>query len=616
MDTLDLVKLSPLMELTRGKARVVIGLIDGPVALDHPDLSGQNIRAINDKTGGRCSQANSMACMHGTFVAGILSAKRGSAAPAICPDCTLIVRAIFSETASKSQNIPSATPGELASAIIECIDAGAHVLNLSVALDQPSSGNQRELAEALDYAARRGVIIVAAAGNQGTIASTIITRHPWVIPVVACDLKGRSISHSNLAGSIGRQGLSAPGDAITSLGTNSKPLTSGGTSAAAPFVTGAIALLLSEFSDASTAAVKLAVTQASAPRRATVVPPLLDAWAAYQSLSETHSRRRKKIMEQNQTSQQSSNRPAGGAINASTIVQPSGSRAGTLIYPQGAGGGCGCGGAASAEGAENGNGTNGGYVFAIGKIEMRFPSLGVEKEFVQATGRAETAGLTDQQAAQAVLSERPNRYIARQICWVFTIEGLETYILVPRDSADYDLLLDAVRVNPNLLDVDVIIGMRGPVAPPEMCNGLQVPIVVFDQIYSFDRDALVKAIPRPESVAAKQDKQFRSAAGELFDRFLQLADNAGATDEHRAMNYLAVRYPAVYATATELYDRDFALSSVDVQPSRLSGLRKIVDVIFSFTNRKTDVGEKYFVRVDVTEEFPFLVTRMSPYYDR
>ena len=55
---------------------------------------------------------------------------------------------------------------------------------------------------------------------------------------------------------------------------------------------------------------------------------------------------------------------------------------------------------------------------------------------------------------------------------------------------------------------------------------------------------------------------------------------------------------------------------MDVRPSRLSGVRSIVDVIFSYTNRQTNVTEKYFVRVDVTEEFPFLVTRLSPYYDR
>jgi hypothetical protein len=44
--------------------------------------------------------------------------------------------------------------------------------------------------------------------------------------------------------------------------------------------------------------------------------------------------------------------------------------------------------------------------------------------------------------------------------------------------------------------------------------------------------------------------------------------------------------------------------------------RNIVEVILSFTNRTTDFVEKQFLRVDVTEEFPFLVTRLSPYYDR
>lgn len=59
-----------------------------------------------------------------------------------------------------------------------------------------------------------------------------------------------------------------------------------------------------------------------------------------------------------------------------------------------------------------------------------------------------------------------------------------------------------------------------------------------------------------------------------------------------------------------------SLAAVDVRPSPLNGVRRIVEVIFSYRNRQTDVIEKSFVRVDVTEEFPFLVTKMSPYYDR
>jgi len=145
---LDLVKLTPLMQITGGRTETKVALIDGPVATNHPELSGTNIIELPGKIGGACQRATSLACMHGTFVAGILSAKRGSAAPAICPDCTLIVRPIFPETISANGQMPSATPDELASAIIECIDAGAHVINLSAALANPTAKGERRLEDA------------------------------------------------------------------------------------------------------------------------------------------------------------------------------------------------------------------------------------------------------------------------------------------------------------------------------------------------------------------------------------------------------------------------------------------------------------------------------------
>ncbi len=291
MNNLDLVKLPALMKLTRGRPEIVVGLIDGPVAMNHPDLVSENIREIPGSVQGICTQPHDAACAHGTFVAGILCAKRGSLTPAICPGCTLLVRPIFQETMSGDKQMPSATPEELGGAIIDSIEAGAYILNLSVALTRPSSRGNRELEEALDYAVRRGVLVVAAAGNQGTVGSTAITRHPGVISVVACDLQGRPISYSNLGSSIGRQGLRAPGDNITSLGTAEKPLTFGGTSAAAPFVTGTIALLWSEFPFATATEVKSAVTNASAQRRTSVVPPLLDAWGSYQVVAKARARR-------------------------------------------------------------------------------------------------------------------------------------------------------------------------------------------------------------------------------------------------------------------------------------------------------------------------------------
>jgi subtilisin family serine protease len=289
MNPLDLVRLKPLMNLTQGRPKVLVGLIDGSVSIKHSELMSENIHEIPGRLSGKCVDAKSVACVHGTFIAGILCGKRTSAAPAICPNCTLLVRPIFAEATLGNDRMPSSTPTDLAAAIVECIDAGARILNMSVAIGQPSTKGERELQEALDYATKRGVIAVVASGNQGTLGSTAITRHQWVIPVIACDLQAKPINFSNLGNSIGRRGLSAPGINVTSLGTEGRLLTLGGTSVAAPFVTGAIALLWSEFPTATAAEIKLAITQALGQRRTTVVPPLLDAWAAYQSMMKFRS---------------------------------------------------------------------------------------------------------------------------------------------------------------------------------------------------------------------------------------------------------------------------------------------------------------------------------------
>src|SRR5262245_61139731 len=186
------------MERSQGRPETTVALIDGPVVLSHPDLAGATIREIPGKLKGACTRAETMACTHGTSVAGILCARRGSVAPAICPGCTVLLRPIFGETDSGNGRMPNATSELLAEAVFDSVEAGARVINLSSALAQPSPKAETKLQEALNYAARRRVIVVAAAGNQGTVGSSAITRHPWVIPVAACSIQGRPLSESNL----------------------------------------------------------------------------------------------------------------------------------------------------------------------------------------------------------------------------------------------------------------------------------------------------------------------------------------------------------------------------------------------------------------------------------
>ena len=134
-DALSLVGLPQLMRLTSGAEAVKIALIDGPVALDHADLARETIHLLPGQPDAKHKIQNSVACVHGTQVAGVLHARRSAAAPGICPTCTLLIRPIFSAEAieTDSRSPLSANPQDAAAAIREAVAAKARIIDLSVA---------------------------------------------------------------------------------------------------------------------------------------------------------------------------------------------------------------------------------------------------------------------------------------------------------------------------------------------------------------------------------------------------------------------------------------------------------------------------------------------------
>jgi len=274
---LDIVHLRPLVERTVGDPRVTVALLDGPVAA-HPHLAGARMRQVGGTS--TCMVADSRACAHGTFVAGILAASRESQAPGICPGCTFLVRPIFAEA-----GFPSTSPAEVGLALLEAIEAGARVVNLSA---EATGSADPMLDDALSFAGRLGVLVVAAAGNGAILGRTAIASHPSVLPVVGADARGRPLPDANLGGSIGRRGLAAPG-LLTSLDATGTVRRGGGSSAATAVVTGAVALLWSLFPDATATEVTNALSGRA--RRRAVTPPLMDAEAAYRALEVLDRRR-------------------------------------------------------------------------------------------------------------------------------------------------------------------------------------------------------------------------------------------------------------------------------------------------------------------------------------
>src|SRR5205085_1796141 len=112
-----LIKMTSLLAATSGRQEIAIGLIDGPVEASHPDLLEARLQTLPSVPQAMCRSINSPACLHGTFLAGVLCARRGRQAPAICPGCTLLVKPIFCEAARLDQ-CPTVTPQHLASAVM------------------------------------------------------------------------------------------------------------------------------------------------------------------------------------------------------------------------------------------------------------------------------------------------------------------------------------------------------------------------------------------------------------------------------------------------------------------------------------------------------------------
>ncbi|GII75705.1 hypothetical protein Sru01_06870 [Sphaerisporangium rufum] len=266
-----LIGLDAVMAVTEGSTAITIGLLDGAVDGGHPGFTPGAVTHLPSRAAGPDQG-------HGTKVAGVLAARRDSGAPGVCPAARLVVRRVLGGPDGRT-----ARPGEVAAAIAECVAAGVRLVNLSAAFVTTTLAD-RELRDALDLAAGRGVIVVAAAGNAGQVTGSPLVSHPWVVPVTSCDRHGQPLAGANLGFSIGRRGVRPPGEPVPSLAPGGGLAPLGGTSLAAALVTGAIALAWSAAAELPGGVVRHALAGVPAARRG-IVPPLLDAAGLYRALS-------------------------------------------------------------------------------------------------------------------------------------------------------------------------------------------------------------------------------------------------------------------------------------------------------------------------------------------
>ncbi len=234
-----------------GDPAVTIAVLDTGVWLRHPEFAdrlvpGRDFVDILDGAGqvrGDYLDADddpSDDVGHGTHVTGILAA-RGIAMPiGVAPRCTILPVRVLGTLRQGDRRVGAGLVDNINVAIKWAVDQGARILNMSLGVRHTGGGLPHQ--EVVEYARRKGVTIVAAAGNDGQEDLYYPGALPHVIAVGAVDERGEVAPFS----SFGRHvSFVAPGTDIYSTYLDGGYAFSTGTSHATPFVTGGAALLAS-----------------------------------------------------------------------------------------------------------------------------------------------------------------------------------------------------------------------------------------------------------------------------------------------------------------------------------------------------------------------------------
>jgi subtilisin family serine protease len=258
---------------------VLVAILDSGVQLNHPDLAGSlwtnpgevpgngkdddNNGYVDDVYGANMFTDNGNVNDdegHGTHVAGIVAARAGNGlgGSGLAPKARIMAVKVLDANRSGNSSL-------LASGIRYAVDMGARILNVSINGDGTSS----DLTEALHYASEKGATIVASAGNNSrnidlSPSYPASSNEPSVLSVTATDEGGGIVGFANRG--LRSVDLAAPGEMILSTARGSGYENRSGTSMAAPYVSGSLALLAAARPDLSQAVLRDALI-ASAPKR-------------------------------------------------------------------------------------------------------------------------------------------------------------------------------------------------------------------------------------------------------------------------------------------------------------------------------------------------------------
>ena len=229
--------LRSLRALTLGDPAVCVAVLDGAVDVDHPCFRGASLRRVGALASGEAGQGQMSA--HGTHVASVIFGQPESPVEGIAPRCRGLLVPIFRDG---DQGYLSQL--DLARAIEQAVQAGAHVINVSGGELAPTGEPDPTLARALHLCDAAGVLVIAATGNDGCDCLHVPASVPTALAVGALTEDGQPLQSGNWGDGYQAHGLLAPGERILGAVPGGGTATATGSSFATPIVTGVAALLL------------------------------------------------------------------------------------------------------------------------------------------------------------------------------------------------------------------------------------------------------------------------------------------------------------------------------------------------------------------------------------
>ncbi len=641
---------------TRGDPAIRIALLDGPVDRTHPCFRGA--RLTEQPTLAATSPNNGPASHHGTHIASIIFGQHGSGIEGVAPGCSGIILPVFADGPENALVFCSQI--DLARAILQAVDLGAHVINISGGQLTPDGEPDELLAKAIAACAENNVLVVAAAGNDGCDCLHVPAALDHVLPVGAADASGEPLNSSNWGSIYRSHGIIALGENVPAAQPGGGVCAKTGTSFAAPLVSGVAGLLLSmqlkrgETPDPR--AVRHALIASATPcdpdqtadcRR--VLAGRLDVRGALKLITEgvnmseviAYERSEEAAlvpsalpdpamsgaaagrMEAVVSASEATVAPAGGAASAPPPLAFRVSPAAPAILASdcGCGGACGGGAACSCGSAKS---KTDQIVFALGKLGYDFGTEARRDAFVQAVIAAEFDPNIPSKVME-FLTKNPHE--AESLIWTLNLDATPIYAIVPAGpfaEVAFQNLRSAyegqIAGKAELVSVPgVVVGSLA------LLSGQVVPAVLpfIRGMYAWHTDTiLAKTLgTRPKNSGPERDAYDKRAAGltNFLNRVYYDLRNLGMTPQERALNFSATnafQAAEVIKTATQ---GDIELDTIAVRKSPVCrpGSECYDIEIGFFDPRNTNIANKIFrFTVDVSGVMPVTIGQVRAWSKR